>query len=81
VYPRSVLGVLLAISGLELALVARDQSERVPVMIMLTTAAAILALESTATGFVIGWAAALVLRRGSDPSSAAAAETAKRVDA
>ena len=79
VYPKSVLGVLLAISGLELALVARDQSERVPVMIMLTTAAAILALESTATGFVIGWATALVLRRGASGASESA--SSKPVDA
>lgn len=69
VYPKSVLGVLLAISGLELALVARDQTGREPAMIVLTTAAAILALESTATGFVIGWATALIVRSCRNASS------------
>jgi hypothetical protein len=64
-----VLGVLLAISGLELALVARDQTERVPVMIVLTTAAAILALENTATGFVIGWATAPIVQSRRNASS------------
>jgi MFS superfamily sulfate permease-like transporter len=61
VYPRSVLGVLLAISGLELSLVARDQTERGPATIMFATAAAVLALNSTATGFAIGWALAVLM--------------------
>jgi len=61
-YPSSVLGVLLAVSGLELALVARDQTERTPATVMYATAAAILALGNTATGFTIGWILALILR-------------------
>jgi MFS superfamily sulfate permease-like transporter len=61
VYPQSILGVLLAISGLELSLVASDQAERGPATVMLATAAAVLALNSTATGFAIGWALALVM--------------------
>jgi MFS superfamily sulfate permease-like transporter len=69
-YPKSVLGVLLGISGLELALVARDQTERTAATVMYATAAAILALGSTATGFVIGWALALVV--GTDRRSATA---------
>lgn len=61
-YPNSVLGVLLGVSGLELALVARDQTERAPATVMYATAAAILALGNTATGFAIGWILALILR-------------------
>ena len=56
------LGVLLGISGLELALVARDQTSRSAATISLATAGAILALGSTATGFLIGWALALIIR-------------------
>jgi MFS superfamily sulfate permease-like transporter len=61
VYPNSILGVLLSISGLELALVAMDLTERTAVTIMLATAAGILALDSTATGFALGWALALLI--------------------
>jgi MFS superfamily sulfate permease-like transporter len=61
IYPKSVLGVLLSISGLELALVATDQRERVAATIMLGTAASILALGSTATGFALGWILALLI--------------------
>jgi hypothetical protein len=75
VYPHSILGVLLGISGLELALVATDQRERGPATVMLGTAAAILALNSTATGFAIGWILALLMNlrflkpHKSDPQS------------
>jgi MFS superfamily sulfate permease-like transporter len=61
VYPKSILGVLLSISGLELSLVATDQTERTAATVMLGTAAAVLALNNTATGFAIGWALALLL--------------------
>ena len=61
-YPDSILGVLLGVSGLELALVARDQTERTPATVMYATAAAILALGNTATGFIIGWILAVILR-------------------
>jgi len=60
VYPKSILGVLLSISGLELALVARDQSGRGAATVTLTTAGAMLALGNTATGFAIGWILALI---------------------
>jgi MFS superfamily sulfate permease-like transporter len=75
VYPQSVLGVLLAISGLELALVSRDQTRREDASIMLITAAAILALESTATGFVIGWAMAFIIGREPERAATSAAST------
>jgi len=61
VYPKSVLGVLLGISGLELALVARDQTGRGAATVMLCTAGVILALGSTATGFALGWVLALII--------------------
>ncbi len=53
-YPRSVLGVLLTFSGLELALTSRDIRTRTDSFVMLLTAATILALKSTALGFVVG---------------------------
>jgi MFS superfamily sulfate permease-like transporter len=61
IYPKSVLGVLLSISGLELALVATDQRERAAATIMFGTAAGVLALGSTATGFAMGWILALLI--------------------
>ena len=61
IFPSSILGVLLGISGLELALVATDQKERVPATVMLGTAGGVLALGSTATGFALGWALALCI--------------------
>jgi len=63
VYPKSILGVLLAVSGVELAIVCRDQTEREAATVMFGTAAASLALGSTATGFAIGWALALLLEQ------------------
>jgi MFS superfamily sulfate permease-like transporter len=60
IYPKSILGVLLSISGLELALVARDQTGRGAATVTLTTAGAMLALGNTATGFAIGWILALI---------------------
>jgi MFS superfamily sulfate permease-like transporter len=71
VYPKSVLGVLLAISGLELALVARDQTGRGAATVMLSTAGAVLALGSTATGFAIGWVLALLIGRNPQRKTAA----------
>ncbi len=53
-YPKSVLGVLLLFSGLELALVCRDQRTRVDFFVMLITTGACMAVN-TAVGFVVGW--------------------------
>ncbi|MBI2486920.1 MAG: benzoate/H(+) symporter BenE family transporter [Deltaproteobacteria bacterium] len=53
-YPLSVLGVLLVFSGMELALVARDIKTKTDYFVMIITTAAIIAVSSTATGFVIG---------------------------
>ncbi len=62
-YPQSVLGVLLLFSGLELAMVCRDQTERVAFFIMLMTAGASMAVN-TAVGFIVGWLIATALQRG-----------------
>lgn len=59
-FPKSVLGVLLLFSGLELALVCRDQKTRVDYFVMLMTAGACLAVN-TAVGFVVGWLIAVLL--------------------
>lgn len=59
-YPKSVLGVLLLFSGIELALVCRDQHRRVDFFVMLLTAGACMAIN-TAVGFLIGWAMAALL--------------------
>lgn len=59
-YPVSVLGVLLLFSGLELALICRDQTARVDFFVMLVTAGACMALN-TAAGFLVGWLMAALL--------------------
>jgi MFS superfamily sulfate permease-like transporter len=61
-FPKSVLGVLLLFSGLELALVCRDQKTRVDFFVMLITTGACMAVN-TAVGFVIGWLMAVLLVR------------------
>ncbi len=62
-YPGSVLGVLLLFSGLELALVCRDQTGRMDFFVMLATAGTCVAVN-TAVGFVIGWIVAVLLVYG-----------------
>lgn len=62
-YPHSVLGILLVFSGLELAMVARDQGKRSDYFVMLITAGLCLGI-STAVGFLIGWLIALLIERG-----------------
>ncbi len=59
-YPQSVLGVLLLFSGLELALVCRDQTARVDFFVMVITAGACMAIN-TAAGFAVGWVMAALL--------------------
>jgi MFS superfamily sulfate permease-like transporter len=61
-FPASVLGVMLAFSGIELALVTRDQTGRTEAFIMLLTAGACLGLDSVALGFVLGLVLAWCLR-------------------
>jgi MFS superfamily sulfate permease-like transporter len=61
-FPASVLGVMLGFSGIELALVTRDQTERASAFTMLLTAGACLALNNVALGFAIGVVLALLMR-------------------
>lgn len=61
-FPASILGVMLAFSGLELALVFRDQSNRADAFTGLLTAGACLALSNVGLGFVIGLAAAWLMK-------------------
>lgn len=63
-FPASVLGVLLAFAGMELALVCRDQTSRTDAFVMLLTAAACMALNNIALGFLLGLAMAWCLRLG-----------------
>ena len=53
-YPVSILGVLLIFASVELALVALDVRNRRDGLIMLVTTGAILGLESTFLGFLVG---------------------------
>ena len=59
-YPRSVLGALLACSGLELARVCRDQVSKSGLLVMLLTTAACMALNPV-VGFAVGWLIAVGL--------------------
>jgi MFS superfamily sulfate permease-like transporter len=61
-FPASVLGVMLGFSGMELALVSRDQTDRTSAFTMLLTAGVCLGLNSIALGFVIGLAFTLLLQ-------------------
>ncbi len=63
-FPASVLGVLLSFAGMELALVCRDQTSRTDAFAMLLTAAACMALDNIALGFLLGLAMAWCLRFG-----------------
>jgi MFS superfamily sulfate permease-like transporter len=61
-FPASVLGVMLSFSGIELALVTRDQTDRGAAFAMLLTAGACLGLGDISLGFILGLAVALLLK-------------------
>lgn len=61
-FPHSVLGVMLGISGVELALVCRDQRARSDALPMLVTAGICLGTDFL-LGFAVGLAVALLMRR------------------
>ncbi len=63
-FPASILGVMLAFSGLELALVCRDQTRRSDAFVMLLTAGVCLGLNNIALGFLLGLAMTWCLRLG-----------------
>jgi MFS superfamily sulfate permease-like transporter len=61
-FPASLLGVMLAFSGIELSLVTRDQRTRTDTTIMLLTAGACLGADNVAVGFVLGFLLAWALK-------------------
>ncbi|MBI5507989.1 MAG: sulfate transporter [Deltaproteobacteria bacterium] len=61
-FPQSILGAMLAFSGLELAIVTRDQTRRPDALVMLLTAGACLGLGNIAVGFGLGLGLSLCLR-------------------
>lgn len=63
VYPASVLGVLLAFSGYELAIVCRDQTALSRILIMVLTAGVCIAVN-IAVGTIVGFILALFLFKG-----------------
>jgi MFS superfamily sulfate permease-like transporter len=63
-FPASILGVMLGFSGMELALVCRDQTGRTGAFAMLLTAAACMGLNNIALGFLLGLGMARCLRLG-----------------
>jgi MFS superfamily sulfate permease-like transporter len=60
-FPISLLGVLMAFAGLELALPAREASDRNAFFVVAATAVGILAVNAL-VGFLLGLGAALMLR-------------------
>ena len=63
VYPASILGTMLAVSGLELAVVAQRSFTRTEATAMLVTAGVGLALNSPSLGLLAGWLMWLCQRR------------------
>jgi predicted benzoate:H+ symporter BenE len=61
-FPGGVLGVMLACSGIELALVCRDQGSREAALAMLTTAGVSLAFNNAALGLAVGAAVHFAVR-------------------
>jgi len=61
-FPASILGAMLAFSGMELALVTRDQTSRTDAFVMLLTAGACLGLNNIALGFALGLGFTICLR-------------------
>jgi len=61
-YPASLLGILLAFSGLELAAVCRDQNQKAEFTLMVLTAGLAMAVN-VAVGFIVGLIIAFFLRK------------------
>lgn len=61
-FPLSVLGVLLVFSGLELAVVCRDQTRKIDFFVAALTAGISIA-SNVAFGFLAGWIAAIYLNK------------------
>lgn len=69
VYPHSVLGVLLLFAALELAAAALDVKGKQEGLVLLVTAGAILGLDSTFWGFLVGLGVAYLLMVAAHHSS------------
>lgn len=65
VFPVSILGVMVAFGGIELALMIRDQTRRADAYAMLLTTGACLGLNNIALGFLLGCILAWCLKLGS----------------
>ncbi|MBI5362588.1 MAG: sulfate transporter [Planctomycetes bacterium] len=63
-FPASLLGVMLVISGVELALVARDQHSRADAFVVVATAAACIGLGHIGLGLLLGLVLGGLLRLG-----------------
>jgi MFS superfamily sulfate permease-like transporter len=74
VFPASILGIMLACSGMEMAPVTRDRAGRSDAFAMLLTAGACLGLENIALGFGPGLAMAICLCLGPSLVEAPAGE-------
>ena len=61
-FPIALLGVLLAFSGLELAMTCRDMNTRTEVFIMLTITTVTLVNSNAALGFAVGWVLMALLK-------------------
>jgi MFS superfamily sulfate permease-like transporter len=70
-FPSGILGVMLAFSGVDLALVARDQTRRTDALVALVTAGVSLALANVAIGFAVGLLVGLALGHGARDRGAA----------
>ncbi|KAG2444026.1 hypothetical protein HYH02_009225 [Chlamydomonas schloesseri] len=72
-FPQPVLGALLAVSGIELASVVRHTRSARGYTFALLTAVAILALDNTGTGFLVGLAGVVAVAAYEGAAAAAAA--------
>jgi MFS superfamily sulfate permease-like transporter len=63
-FPASILGVMLAFAGMELALICRDQTRRTDAFTMLLTTATCMGLNNIALGFGLGLVMAWCFRWG-----------------
>jgi hypothetical protein len=78
-FPLSILGVLLVFSGLELAIVCRDQRQKENFLVMVLTAGVSIVVN-VAVGFVSGVAVILILRRLIKPDKKEPTGLAAKID-
>ncbi len=78
-FPLSILGVLLIFSGLELAVVCRDQTQRENFVVMVLTAG-VSVTANVAIGFLTGVAVTIIFRRLSQQIKIEASNPGKKID-